>query len=155
ELVDLRHLLERIATDANFEAKEKGCRLEWEIGETPCMLSLDTQWTSAAIENVVRNAIRYTKEASPVSITLEQKAHEVCLAVCDAGPGIPENQLAQIFEPFYRVERDRGRTSGGTGLGLAIAARVLAAHGGRIEAQNRSGYEQGLIIRMWWPKDQA
>ncbi len=155
ELVDLRHLLERIATDANFEAKEKGCRLEWEIGEAPCMLSLDTQWAAAAIENVVRNAIRYTKEASSVSIRLEQKAHEAYLTVCDAGPGVPENQLAQIFEPFYRVERDRGRTSGGTGLGLAIAARVLAAHGGRIEAQNRSGYEQGLIIRMWWPKDQA
>jgi two-component system sensor histidine kinase CpxA len=155
EPIDLRHLLERIATDAQFEAKEKGCRIAWENSETPCMLILDTQWTSAAIENVVRNAIRYTQKESTVSIELEQSAREACVTVCDAGPGVPENQLAQIFEPFYRIERDRGRTSGGTGLGLAIAARVLAAHGGRIEAQNRLGAEPGLMIRMWWPKTQA
>jgi two-component system sensor histidine kinase CpxA len=113
------------------------------------------QWTAATIENVVRNAIRYTKDDSSIAITLEQSQHEACLSVCDAGPGVPEHQLAQIFEPFYRVERDRGRMSGGTGLGLAIAARVLTAHGGRIAAQNRSGPDSGLIIRMWWPKDQA
>lgn len=155
EPIDLRHLLERITTDAQFEAKEKGCRIAWENSETPCMLIVDTQWASAAIENVVRNAIRYTQKESTVSIELAQSAREACVTVCDAGPGVPENQLAQIFEPFYRIERDRGRTSGGTGLGLAIAARVLAAHGGRIEAQNRPGAEPGLMIRMWWPKTQA
>ena len=155
EPIDLRHLIERIVTDAAFEAKEKGCRIQWESGETPCTLSVDMQWTAATIENVVRNAIRYTRDGSSIAITLEQSQHEACLGVCDAGPGVPEHQLAQIFEPFYRVERDRGRMSGGTGLGLAIAARVLTAHGGRIEAQNRSGPDSGLIIRMWWPKDQA
>ncbi len=155
ESLDLRHLLERIATDARFEAKEKHCRIEWQMGDTPCILSLDPQWASAAIENVVRNAIRHTKAESAVSITLEQNAYEACLTVSDAGPGVPESQLAQIFEPFYRVERDRGRLSGGTGLGLAIAARVLGAHGGRIEARNLSAPATGLMIRMWWPKPQA
>jgi len=155
EPADLRHLLERITTDASFEAKEKRCRIEWMMGDTPCILSLDPQWASAAIENIVRNAIRYTREESAVSITLEQNAHEACVTVCDAGPGVPENQLAQIFEPFYRVERDRGRLSGGTGLGLAIAARVLGAHGGRIEARNLSAPAAGLMIRMWWPKHHA
>jgi len=151
----LRHLLERSTTDASFEAKEKRCRIEWMMGDTPCILSLDPQWASAAIENIVRNAIRYTREESAVSIMLEQNAHEACVTVCDAGPGVPENQLAQIFEPFYRVERDRGRLSGGTGLGLAIAARVLGAHGGRIEARNLSAPAAGLMIRMWWPKHHA
>lgn len=155
ESIDLRHLLERITTDANFEAKEKRCRVEWVMSDTPCMLSIDPQWASAAIENVVRNAIRYTREESVVSITLEQDAHEACVTVCDAGPGVPENQLAQIFEPFYRVERDRGRISGGTGLGLAIAARVLGAHGGRIEARNLSAPAAGLMIQMWWPMHHA
>lgn len=155
ETLDLRHLLERIATDADFEAKEKHCRIEWQMGETPCMLSLDPQWAAAAIENVVRNALRYTRTESAVVMTLEQNTHEACLTVSDAGPGVPENQLAQIFEPFYRVERDRGRASGGTGLGLAIAARVLGAHGGRIEARNRSAPASGLMIRMWWPKHHA
>jgi two-component system sensor histidine kinase CpxA len=155
EPTDLRHLLERITTDASFEAKEKRCRIEWMMGDTPCILSLDPQWASAAIENIVRNAIRYTREESAVSITLEQNAHEACVTVCDAGPGVPENQLAQIFEPFYRVERDRGRLSGGTGLGLAITARVLGAHGGRIEARNLSAPAAGLMIRMWWPKHHA
>lgn len=155
ESIDLRHLLERITTDASFEAKEKRCRIEWIMGDTPCILSLDPQWASAAIENVVRNAIRYTREESVVSIMLEQNDLEACVTVCDAGPGVPENQLAQIFEPFYRVERDRGRISGGTGLGLAIAARVLGAHGGRIEARNLAAPATGLMIRMWWPTHHA
>jgi len=155
EPVDLRHLIERIATDARFESKEKNCSIDWQMSETPCLLSLDPQWASAAIENVLRNALRYTKASSAVTITLQDGASEVCLAVRDSGPGVPEHQLKHIFEPFYRVERDRGRSSGGTGLGLAIAARVLAAHGGRIEAENLTAPESGLIIRMWWPKSQA
>ncbi|MBU6212555.1 MAG: HAMP domain-containing protein [Gammaproteobacteria bacterium] len=155
ETLDLRYLLERIATDADFEAKEKHRRIEWQVGETPCMLSLDPQWAAAAIENVVRNALRYTRPESAVVISLGQNAQEACVTVCDAGPGVPEDQLAQIFEPFYRVERDRGRASGGTGLGLAIAARVLGAHGGRIEARNLPAPSGGLMIRMWWPKHQA
>lgn len=155
EPVDLRHLIERIATDASFESREKNCRIEWQMDEKPCLLSLDPQWVSAAIENVVRNALRYTKESSVVTITLLDEPREVCLSVRDAGPGVPEHQLKHIFEPFYRVERDRGRASGGTGLGLAIAARVLAAHGGTIEAQNLAAPDSGLIIRMRWPKPQA
>lgn len=155
ESTDLRDLLARIATDTRFEAEEKRCRIELHVADAPCVLQLDSQWASAAIENVVRNAIRYTRAESAISITLEQTEHEVCLTICDEGPGVPENQLAQIFEPFYRVERDRGRTSGGTGLGLAIAARVLSAHGGRIDAQNLAAPAAGLMIRMWWPKNQA
>lgn len=155
ESMDLRDLLTRIATDARFEAEEKQCRIELQVADAPCVLQLDPQWASAAIENVVRNAIRYTRAASAISIALEQTEHEACLTICDEGPGVPENQLTQIFEPFYRVERDRGRTSGGTGLGLAIAARVLSAHGGRIDAQNLAAPAAGLMIRMWWPKNHA
>lgn len=152
ESVDIRYLIERIATDASFESKEKNCRIDWQMSETPCLLSLDPQWASAAIENVIRNALRYTKESSAVTITLQDESRDVCLTVRDAGPGVPEHQLKHIFEPFYRVERDRGRASGGTGLGLAIAARVLAAHGGRIEAENLTAPDSGLVIRMRWPK---
>ena len=155
ESMDLRDLLTRIATDARFEAEEKQCRIELQVADAPCVLQLDPQWASSAIENVVRNAIRYTRAASAISIALEQTEHEACLTICDEGPGVPENQLGQIFEPFYRVERDRGRTSGGTGLGLAIAARVLSAHGGRIDAQNLAAPAAGLMIRMWWPKNHA
>jgi signal transduction histidine kinase len=81
------------------------------------------------------------------------------LTVRDAGPGLPEDELERVFEPFHRVASDRARDSGGAGLGLAIAARVMRAHGGRIEARNLPGDRPtgtqdapgGLEMQLWWP----
>ena len=108
----------------------------------------------SAIENVVRNAIRYTGIGNPVevSVTTQNTAERsfARIVVRDGGPGVPEAELANIFQPFYRVADDRNRQSGGTGLGLAIASRVVRTHGGTICARNVQAH--GLKVEILLPQ---
>lgn len=137
EPLDLVELVERLAADARFEAEGSGRQLDWQAPATPCRVEADPAWVSAAIENVVRNALRHTAEGSTVRISLLAEAGGGArIVVEDQGPGVPDGELARIFEPFHRVAAARDRASGGAGLGLAIAARVMRAHGGSIEASN-------------------
>ncbi|MFO1428145.1 MAG: ATP-binding protein [Steroidobacteraceae bacterium] len=170
EPLDLVALVDRIAADARFEAQSLGKRLEWQPPEAALPVQADPGWLSAAIENVVRNALRHTADGSAVQITVAAQPGAAqaesgprgvaVVTVRDAGPGLPESDLERVFEPFYRVERDRAGGSGGTGLGLAIAARVLRAHGGTIEARNLpaaggSARPAGLEVRLRWPRQAA
>ena len=170
EPLELLPLIERSVADARFEAESLGKHIDWQapadpdttsdgaIG-TPTILG-DPHWVAAAIENVVRNALRHTASGTAVGIRLSTEDGGYALRVRDAGPGVPESELAQIFEPFHRVAD--AASPGGTGLGLAIAARSMAAHGGRIEAHNiapagadaaaSAGTKpSGLEMRLWWP----
>lgn len=162
ERIDLLATLERLAADARFEAESLGRRLDWTAPGTPCWISGDPHWVTAAAENVVRNALRHTPAGTTVSLQLAAADDGYALTVRDAGPGLPTDQLERVFEPFHRVATDRGRDSGGAGLGLAIAARVMRAHGGRIAAQNlHTGVSLadappcGLEMRLWWPAADA
>ncbi len=138
ERVDVVELVDRIAADARFEAEGSGRRVDWQPPAQPLRLDADAGWLAAAIENVVRNALRHTPAGTAVGIALLSEADGGArLVVTDAGPGVPDEELQRIFEPFHRVATARDRASGGAGLGLAIAARVMRAHGGSIEAHNR------------------
>jgi len=103
------------------------------------------------VENVVRNAIRYTKEGTNVEITLmgDDRANTALLAIEDSGPGVPPDALDKIFRPFYRIDDARGRQTGGVGLGLAITERSILLHGGTVRALNRP--EGGLRIEIRLP----
>ena len=159
ERIDLLPTLERLAADARFEAESLERRLEWDPPATPCWIDGDPHWVTAAAENVVRNALRHTPPGTAVSLRLSAARDGYTLTVRDAGPGLPEDELERVFEPFHRVASDRARDSGGAGLGLAIAARVMRAHGGRIEARNIPGDRPtgtkdgpgGLEMQLWWP----
>ena len=74
---------------------------------------------------------------------------EIALRVMDSGPGVPEESLDKLFRPFYRIDDDRGRTTGGVGLGLAITERAVRLHGGRAKASNRA--EGGLVVEIFLP----
>lgn len=106
-----------------------------------------------AIENVVRNAIRYTESGTEVEIVLKvastQTARRAVIEVSDRGPGIPENQLTAIFRPFYRVDYARSPKTGGFGVGLAIAERAVRLHKGDLSAANRAG--GGVTFRINLP----
>jgi two-component system sensor histidine kinase CpxA len=103
----------------------------------------------SAIENVVRNAIRYTAPGTSVDVTVARELRGAApmarVRVRDHGPGIPDAMLSEVFLPFRRVEGSRGRADG-AGLGLAIADRVVRLHGGTIHAANANG--GGLIVEM-------
>ncbi|MGH8161280.1 MAG: ATP-binding protein [Gammaproteobacteria bacterium] len=100
-----------------------------------------------AIENLVQNALRYGGGAE---ITVAEEPRALTIRIADRGPGIPEDELEQVFEPFYRVEASRNRATGGTGLGLAIAREVAEAHGGTLTLANRDG--GGLVASLSLPR---
>jgi two-component system, OmpR family, sensor histidine kinase CpxA len=151
ESVDLAELLASVTTDANFEAQEKGSHVE--ILQTADLTILgDPNLLRSAIENVLRNALRFTQPGTTVEATLQTNSaigSGATLSIRDHGPGLPENELTNIFKPFYRVTDSRSRDSGGAGLGLAITERVIRLHGGSIQATNDPN--GGLRIEMIFP----
>lgn len=148
ETFSLSTLVTAVGEDADFEAQARG-------GRVVVQVELDLQTTGSsellrrAVENVVRNALRYTAEGTAVELTLGTVGKERRITVRDHGPGVPEAALAQLFLPFWRVGTDRDRASGGIGLGLAIADRAVRLHGGSITAENvPSG---GLLMTLRLP----
>jgi two-component system sensor histidine kinase CpxA len=107
----------------------------------------------SAIENVVRNATRYTREGTAVKIRAEKSREwgspEAVIRVTDSGPGVPEDSLEKIFHPFYRIDDARGRSTGGVGLGLAITDQAIRLHGGSVKASNLP--EGGLLVEIRLP----
>lgn len=143
----LDSLLKEIADDCALEAAAKNCRIEITAAEVP-QVAAARELLRRAIENVVRNAIRFSPEKASLDIALTTSADAVEITIRDHGPGIPGGAEEKIFQPFYRVEADRGRDTGGAGLGLAIARRALQWHHGTITAENAN---PGLRVRITLP----
>ena len=148
--VDMRELLEGVAEDARFEAGFRGCRVE--LREAfPAVVQSNAKLLHSAIENVVHNAIRYTKPDTTVEISMladTDHPNSILIQVRDHGPGVPEHMLSHLFEPFVRVEEARDRESGGHGLGLAIAERAVRLHDGEIMARNELDGGLNIQIRL-------
>jgi signal transduction histidine kinase len=89
-----------------------------------------------SLENLIDNAIKYGEEAN---VVVEDTEQQLVIYVTDHGPGIPEQKMEQVFEPFYRLEESRSRETGGAGLGLSIARSIARAHGGDLTLRNRPG----------------
>ncbi len=148
---DLAELLRQSCEDAAFEAEHGRRAVRWQ--PFPAMPVLgDASLLRSALDNVLRNAIRYSPEAGAVTVEAEVSGRIARIAVTDQGAGVPEEQLGRIFEPFVRVSSARDRETGGHGLGLAIVRRAVDAHGGRVWAENaRSG---GLRVVLELPLSQ-
>jgi two-component system sensor histidine kinase CpxA len=150
--VQLEDLVQEIARDAAFEAQARNTQVECEIlDELP--VAGDPALLRSAIENVVRNATRYTHEGTAVHIRAEKRKtgnlEEAYIQVSDSGPGVSEGELKRIFEPFYRIDDARERSTGGVGLGLAITDQAIRLHGGSVRASNLP--EGGLLVEMRIP----
>lgn len=150
--IGLRGLVESIAEDARFEGAAQNKQVNVS-GADELWMEGDPSLVRSAIENVVRNALRYTRPGTTVEIVLERnpaaRPLEACICVRDAGEGVPPEALPRLFEPFYRADSARGQSSGGFGLGLAIAQRVTSLYGGRIAAHNRT--QGGLEVELDFP----
>lgn len=150
--ISLRELVEHVVHDAEYEAQGGNCRFSAEpTDEYP--VEGDPDLLRSAVENVVRNAVRYTAAGSDIEIRLERRigdhGEEIAIRVIDSGPGVPEDALERIFQPFYRVDDARNRQTGGAGLGLSIADRAVRLHQGRVRASNRP--EGGLEVEIRIP----
>jgi two-component system sensor histidine kinase CpxA len=150
--VSLAEMIEGIAADADFEAQVRDCGVKCVIRED-CHVTGVPGLLSSAIENVVRNAARYTREGTDAEISLERGqgpgGPEAVIRVVDSGPGVPEDALDKLFRPFYRIDDARGRKTGGAGLGLAITERAVRLHGGTVKASNRP--QSGLQVEIRLP----
>ncbi|HLW25161.1 MAG TPA: ATP-binding protein [Steroidobacteraceae bacterium] len=138
ESFDFDEVLEEVVRDASFEGAIKNCRVELK-GMAHATVQGNRELLRSAIENVLRNAVRYSPNGTAVEVSVERTPQGLSILIGDRGPGVPPGDLERIFEPFYRVAESRDRDSGGEGIGLAITSQVLKAHGGAARAANRPG----------------
>lgn len=148
--VDLQDLLQKLVLDADYEAAARQCRVFFESSGS-AVITGSEELLAQALENVIRNAVKYTAEAGEVRVALGSQGRLWEVRVSDQGHGVPAAALEKIFDPFYRIADARDRQSGGTGIGLAIAKSAIALHGGSIRAENQ--LQGGLLVTILIPKN--
>lgn len=151
ECVDLVDIVASVAADAHFEAQGTGRSVVFQ-GQGEIVADVDAELLHRAVENVIRNAIKYTPPGTAVDVSAKANASgdTFVVRVADRGPGVAETELETIFQPFYRsAARPPGS---GFGLGLAIARRAVESHGGDVRACNRES--GGLVIVISLPLGQ-
>ncbi len=144
--LDLAEIVRDVAADADFEAQAKGKFVEVSTADS-CAVMGSENLLRSAVENVLRNAVKYTADRTVVDVALTAQNGRAVLRVSDHGGGVPEEELVNLFKPFYRVGEARERRTGGIGLGLAIAERAVKAHKGSITASNtRDGLAVEIVL---------
>jgi two-component system sensor histidine kinase CpxA len=148
--IDLASLVRDVVEDADYEARgvNRSVQVVW---TERCSINGIEDLLRSAVENVVRNAVRFTPEGTAVEVALQRQngsgSNFAIISVRDHGKGVPEESIEKIFRPFYRAEDARDRQSGGgTGLGLAITERAVRMHGGSVTAANTK--DGGLSVEL-------
>ncbi len=151
ERVWLNELLAEIVADSEMESGARNCTITL---NNPAIVYVQGDYglLRRAIDNVLRNAIRFAPEYSNIDVRLEMTGEMANVSIRDCGPGVPEEALPKLFQPFFRVDENRDSSTGGTGLGLAIAQRAMALHGGSIAARNAN---PGLLVTISLPASDA
>ncbi|MGA8086084.1 MAG: ATP-binding protein [Terracidiphilus sp.] len=147
----VRDIIEEVMHDSSVEAEMRGCRIQVR-GNVCGQVHGNPELLRRAVENVLRNGIRYSPEKSPIELDLSETADNAMISIRDYGPGVPEEALARIFDPFFRVEEARNTNGGGSGLGLSIAKRAVHLHHGSIVAENAT---PGLRVTITIPLTRA
>ena len=147
EQVSLQALVKQLVGDGDFEAQARNKAVVL-VKSSDIRVRAIRDFISSAIENIIRNAIRFTPEDSSIEVSLDQVGSNAVITVRDYGPGVPEDTLASLFDPFFRVDETRGKENNGTGLGMAIAYSAVAFHKGAIIAANAS---PGLRVQIRIP----
>jgi two-component system sensor histidine kinase BaeS len=112
-------------------------------------LYADPDRLAQLFQNLLNNSANYTDSGGHLEIVVSKKANTLLIDMSDSAPGVPDQELVNLFDPFYRVESSRSRNLGGAGLGLAICSNIIAAHGGIISAQTST--LGGLAIHIELP----
>jgi len=147
EIVRIADVLDEVIHDCTLEAEARSCRIA--RNGRPCGEILgNRELLRRAVENVLRNGIRYSPEQSTVDVTVIEDPDSADIAIRDYGPGVPDDALTRIFDPFFRVEEARDALGGGSGFGLSIAKRAVLVHHGTITAENAS---PGLRVQIRIP----
>lgn len=143
----IRDIVREVVHDCSMEAQARGCAIEVR-GDVCGGVHGNPELLRRAVENVLRNAIRYSPEKTPIELTLGEDERDARITIRDCGPGVPDAAIKRIFDPFFRVEEARNVNGGGSGLGLSIAKRAVCLHRGTIKAENAT---PGLRITIAIP----
>ncbi len=135
EKISLEGMLKKLVDDGNFEAQARDKAVVFKETAKIELVAV-REFLSSAVENIIRNAIRFTPEGSEVEVRLFRENDVALIRIRDHGPGVPEEALEDLFEPFFRVDETRGKENDGTGLGMAIASTAVSQHNGAIVACN-------------------
>ncbi|KQL53930.1 histidine kinase [Heyndrickxia shackletonii] len=152
--LDLSARLEQIVDDVKMEAEENGLELHFYTNKRSVTVMADARRITQVFINLLTNAIRYTPVGGKISVVMEDNVLDkntvyTCVSVIDTGIGIPAEELAHLFDRFYRVEKARSRHTGGTGLGLSISHHFVRAHGGFIRVKSEP--DQGTTFTVYLP----
>lgn len=152
--LDLTARLKQLVDDVKPEAEEHGLTVRFSSSARPVAVMADTRRMTQVFINLLTNAIRYTPKGGTISVEIADRIVDgdrvyACVSVIDTGIGIPAEELAHLFDRFYRVEEARSRHTGGTGLGLSIADQFVKAHNGRIRVESRP--EGGTTFTVYLP----
>lgn len=147
ERVQVDEVIQEIVRDCSVEAEARRSRIEL-TGTIEGQALGSRELLRRAVENVLRNAIRYSPDGALIQVSIAHAEGNAVIVVRDYGPGVPDETLTHIFDPFFRVEEARDSNSGGSGLGLSIAKRAVQAHHGMIAAENAA---PGLRVRIAIP----
>ncbi len=142
---DLMPILREVAK--GFQDRPPGVRVDSRSREIP--VDIDAEKVRTVLRNLLENAIKYSlPDSRAVEVSAAQNGERVVIRVTDDGPGIPERDIAGLFDPFFRVDRSRSKKTGGYGLGLSISKRIVEAHGGTIAAENNARRGASFVVTL-------
>ncbi len=136
---NIGELIQKTAASVQAQAATKGVSIASDLPDKLPLVNIDSQRIGQVLRNLLENAIVHTGKGDSITVAARQWGSWVEVSVTDTGEGIPPEDLPNIFERFYRVDKSRTRATGGSGLGLTIARRLVEAHGGKINARSEPG----------------
>ncbi|PKU22008.1 sensor histidine kinase [Telmatospirillum siberiense] len=149
EPTDLGTVIADVLADIAYESPERAPDLILRPLDRDIVIPGDKALLRRAIENVLRNAVFYTSQGASIEISCDRSpADRVSVSIRDQGPGVPDQALPHLFDPFYRVDDARARQTGGTGIGLAICRRAVELHHGTIQARNIDPHGLEVVIDL-------
>ena len=149
--INLEHLVRESVEKYHIHADKKNQSMLYHPPSFGCKIIGDVNRIEQVIKNIITNAVKYSPEGAIVEVDITERNKYYVVGVTDSGFGIPKEDVARIFDRFYRVDKARSREMGGTGLGLAIAKEIMEQHGGRIEVQSEFG--KGSRFELVFPKN--
>jgi signal transduction histidine kinase len=135
QIVRIEEVLDEVINDCIVEAQASNCRIVLS-GRPSGEILGNRELLRRALENVLRNGIRYSPAEAAIDVTIVEDSDSAAIAIRDYGPGVPDSTLTRIFDPFFRVEEARNALGGGSGLGLSITKRAVLVHHGTVTAEN-------------------
>jgi len=135
----ITRIITQVVATMQAQAKAKDLSLAVDLPDKLPPVNIDSHRINQVLRNLLGNALTHSAEGGAITVTARQRDNYVEVTVSDTGEGIPPEELPNIFERFYRVDKSRTRATGGSGLGLTIAKRLVEVHGGRIKADSKPG----------------